>query len=223
MDPFHRGFEKLLQIENYIQGELSSRDVVSSVVCGGIAGMVAKTAIAPAERVKMSFQVSKDAFDFQKAIVRGRRMVLEDGVFGLWRGHSTTLLRVAPFAGISYATHDYAEKYFQNRLQSKQLPFAYKFLAGSISGALGTVATYPLDVFRVRLALTPGLSWMGAIKQKNYFRGLSPTLLGIIPYSGTAWGTKQSLREFFHSVTRREPNLVEQLLINAIAGYSQYS
>lgn len=184
MDPFHRGFEKIIQIEAYIQDELAARDVVSSIVCGGIAGIVAKTAVAPAERVKMSFQISKDRFSFMAALARAKLTVKDSGVFSLWRGHSTTVIRVAPFAGISYATHDYTENSFKNYLKSDKLPIAFKFIAGSVGGFVGTLTTYPLDVLRVRLALIPGITWFAAIKQGGLFQGLSPTLLGIVPYSG---------------------------------------
>jgi hypothetical protein len=57
--------------------------------------------------------------------------------------------------GISYAAHDYAERTLKATMGVNQLSFVYKFLAGSFSGAVGTITTYPLDVLRVRLALTP--------------------------------------------------------------------
>jgi len=41
-----------------IRLELQSRDILNRILCGGVAGIVAKTVIAPAERVKMSFQVA---------------------------------------------------------------------------------------------------------------------------------------------------------------------
>ncbi len=177
--------------------------------------------MAPAERIKMSFQVTMDRFTFAAALERGRSVVHNYGIIGLWRGHSTTLLRVAPFAGISYATHDYAEDIFKtgsNRELYRQFPYVYNFLAGSIAGAVGTVCTYPLDVLRIRLALTPHLTWSSAVAQGRFYRGLSPTLLGIVPYSGMTWCVKQSLRELFPLLTDREPVLIELLSINAVAG-----
>ena len=157
---------------------------VESILCGSIAGVVAKTAIAPAERVKMSFQISLDKFTLRSAFQRGKEMALKDGILSLWKGHSTTVLRVAPFSGISYAAHDMAEQKFKKYLKTDNLPFMYKFLAGSIGGATGTFYTYPLDVLRVRLALTPGSTWLTTVRQGGLFQGLTPTIMGIIPYSG---------------------------------------
>ena len=85
-DPLHRVFAGL------------SSDMVQAVCAGGVSGILAKTAIAPAERVKMSFQTTNELFTLRGALLKGRKIVLEDGVLGLWRGHSTTVLRVAPYA-----------------------------------------------------------------------------------------------------------------------------
>lgn len=68
------------------------------------------------------------------------------------------------------------------------------------TGAVGTLLTYPLDVLRVRLALMPSSSWSSAIGQGGLYQGLAPTMLGIIPYSGTSWMVKQSLQELFPKV-----------------------
>lgn len=103
----------------------------------------------------------------------------------------------APYAGLSYAVHDYAENGFKTLLKTEQLPFFYKFLCGSIAGVGGTLMTYPLgnpfhkalksrlyliqlmhyaDVLRVRLAL--GGTWASSIKQGGFSQGLFPTLIG---------------------------------------------
>eukprot|EP01039_Chlorochromonas_danica_P001311 gene1311-1432_t len=164
----------------------------------------------------MSFQVSSEQFTVKKAIDRGQNMIRTGGFFSLWKGHSTTILRVAPYAGSSYMFHDYAENLFKAAHHSDKLPAAYKFLAGSIGGFCGTILTYPLDVLRVRLAL--GSSWKSAIAQGGYLQGLTPTLLGIVPYSGTAWLTKQTLLELYVLEEHHAPGIFASLVINTVAG-----
>jgi solute carrier family 25 protein 42 len=173
-------------VEAYLSAELGpSRDVIVSIFCGAVAGVVAKTAVAPVERVKMRFQISSDKFTLTKGYLYGRDIIKKGGIKSLWKGHSTTVIRVAPLAGISFAAHDYAELEFKEYLKTDTLPFIYKFLAGSIGGATGTFFTYPLDVIRVRLALTPNSNWSTVLrKQGGFYQGLTPTMLGIIPYSG---------------------------------------
>lgn len=182
----------------------------------------AKTAIAPAERVKMSFQTTRDKFTLNAALRRGIDMARRDGIISLWRGHSTTVLRVTPYAGLSYAFHDVAEREIKRTLNVDKLPFQYKFLCGSIAGACGTMCTYPLDVLRVRLALTPGSTWLTTLRQGGLFQGLLPTMLGIVPYSGTAWSVKAHIMDHYPVAgpgdERRHATVVEMLVINALAG-----
>lgn len=194
----------------------SNRDVYESILCGAIAGIVAKTVIAPGDRIKMSFQVSEEKFSLGNALRKGREIVATRGVLSLWRGHSTTILRIAPYSGFSFAIHDASENMFKKMLDKDVLPAQFKFLAGSLGGVGGTVLTYPLDVLRVRLAI--GRTWTASIQQGGLFQGLGPTLLGIVPYSGTAWLSKQTMLEYFPTVTHRSPTVVESVVINAIAG-----
>lgn len=199
------------------------------MLCGGIAGIVAKTSIAPAERIKMSFQVTTDRFTITNAWNRAKTIIINDGIFALWKGHSMTILRVAPYAGLTYTFHDYFEGEFKRHtFQSMEasssdhqllvLPLGFKFLAGSLAGIGATVCTYPLDVLRVRLALTPGATWTSAIKQGGLYQGLAPTVLEIIPYAGTGWGVKQVLTEsWYPKQSKTHPSVIESLGIIQLA------
>ena len=132
----------------------------------------------------MSFQIGGSKYSNVAALRRGHDMLMKDGFLAMWKGHGTTVVRVAPFAGLNFACHDYVELQFKKLLGKEQLPFAFKFLAGSIGGAFATIFTYPLDVLRVRLALIPGSTWSSTISQGGLYQGVFPTLLGIVPYSG---------------------------------------
>lgn len=60
---------------------------------------------------------------------------------------------------------------------------------------------------------------MDAIRRGGLFQGLTPTLLGIIPYSGTSWMVKQALHEHYKKWnSNRKPSVMESLAMNAIAG-----
>lgn len=204
-----------------MQSASTRNDVALSLLCGGVAGAVAKTAVAPVERVKMSFQISSRQFTLARAFRHGQEIIRTGGLSSLWKGHSTTLIRVAPLAGISFAAHDYAEAELKRYLCTDRLPIVYKFLAGAIAGSTGTFLTYPLDVMRVRLALVPNSDWITALRRGGLYQGLTPTILGIIPYSGAAWMIKQTLLERFIGFQNRSPSLIESLAINAIAGYDR--
>ncbi len=202
--------------EHLLKRSKSNQSYYDSMFCGAVAGIAAKTCVAPLERVKITYQVSTDRFTLQNGFSRACEMVQQGGWLSLWRGHSTTILRVAPYAGLSYTFHDFAENKFKEKLGMERLPPYLKFLAGSIGGFFGTVATYPLDVLRVRLAMN--MTWKESFAQGGFYFGLSPTLLGIVPYAGTSWLAKQTLLEHYTMISHSSPSLYVSLIINAAAG-----
>lgn len=85
--------------------------ILRSGLAGGVAGCVAKTAIAPLDRVKILFQAQNP--EYQKysgkwtgVFVAGREIMRNDGVMALFQGHSATLLRIFPYAAIKYMAYD---------------------------------------------------------------------------------------------------------------------
>ena len=217
MDSFHRGFERLVI---WVDKSSPGIKIYETIICGAVAGVIAKTAVAPAERVKMTFQTSSSRFTLNAAWSKGLDIIYNEGFLKLWKGHSTTIVRVAPYSGLSYAFHDFSEKQLKNYLNVDRLPLLYKFIAGSFGGAAGTLLTYPLDVLRVRIALIPDSNWNSAIKQGGLFQGLYPTMLGIVPYAGTCWMVKQTLHEFVPNVIGRKTTIFENLFLNSCAGLS---
>jgi solute carrier family 25 protein 16 len=85
--------------------------VIRSGLAGGVAGCVAKTVVAPLDRVKILFQASNP--DFQKyagtwsgAFRAGSKLYHDGGIRTLLQGHSATLLRVFPYAAIKFMAYD---------------------------------------------------------------------------------------------------------------------
>lgn len=129
--------------------------VLRSGFAGGIAGCVAKSAIAPLDRVKILFQAQNP--EFQKysgkwlgVFQAGRDIVRSDGPSALFQGHSATLMRIFPYAAIKYMAYDKLHFYL---MPTKEMETSARlFLAGSASGVLSVFLTYPLELIRVRLA-----------------------------------------------------------------------
>ncbi|KAH8112658.1 mitochondrial carrier [Phellopilus nigrolimitatus] len=138
--------------------------ITRSGIAGGVAGCVAKTVVAPLDRVKILFQTSNP--DFQKyagtwsgTYHAGVDIYKQNGVRGLFQGHSATLLRVFPYAAIKYMAYD--QVHFALMPTRESETNFRRFCAGSISGTISVCFTYPLELIRVRLAYTtrsqPGL------------------------------------------------------------------
>ena len=148
------------------------------LLAGGLAGACAKTVIAPADNIKILYQVDPNKrFTYKSALQTGKSIVASAGVRGLWRGHGATLLRVVPYAAVTFATFDRFHEAVNKALYSDPselsdgavvtLPdgtvqvnwtapgphdVVARFLAGAMAGATATALTYPLDLMRARQA-----------------------------------------------------------------------
>ena len=105
---------------------------MTALLSGAIAGLIAKTVVAPMDRVKIIFQVShrllhkvvynlccnkvtNEAYSIRNLPRIFSHIIREEGFTALWRGNSATILRIAPYAGIQFMTYDYLKRWF-NRL-----------------------------------------------------------------------------------------------------------
>lgn len=130
--------------------------------------------VGPLDRVKILFQASNPQFAKYTGswlgVTRAMRDIYgADGLRGLFRGHSATLLRVFPYAGIKFLAY---EQIRARVIPSKKYETAgRRFLSGSLAGMLSVFFTYPLEVIRVRLAFETkrdGRSSLAQIMRKIY-------------------------------------------------------
>ncbi|CBH15511.1 mitochondrial carrier protein, putative [Trypanosoma brucei gambiense DAL972] len=184
---------------------------------GGIAGAVSKTVIAPADKVKIIFQVdSQRRFSLYNACKLGMATVRKHGIAGLWIGNGATMIRVVPYAAVTFVTFDYYREGFQYLLiadrtstsKNEGTMVIIRFLSGSLSGATATACTYPLDLMRARLAVhnfDKGVipSYCRAYRSlvadhgwRSLYSGLVPTVIGIMPYAGCSFAVFETLKSY---------------------------
>ena len=162
---------------------------------GGLAGCVAKTAIAPLERVRILAQTG-EASSMAGA---SRLIVANEGVQGFWRSNYINCIRTFPSKGVLFMTHDrivHQMRQLAGLGPHDSLGPTMFFAAGSASGMLASLLSYPFDLARTRVAGRIGaesrytsLSGTLALTIREegllaLYRGITPTLLGAIPYEG---------------------------------------
>ncbi|KIW06900.1 uncharacterized protein PV09_02570 [Verruconis gallopava] len=129
--------------------------IIKSGVAGGLAGCAAKSVVAPLDRVKILFQTSNPQFAKYSGSWSGFAVALraiygQDGARGLFRGHSATLLRIFPYAGIKFLAYEQIRAFIIPD-KAHETPVR-RFASGSLAGMCSVFLTYPLEVIRVRLA-----------------------------------------------------------------------
>lgn len=111
--------------------------------------------VGPLDRVKILFQTSNPQFakytgHWLGVITALRDINKAEGLRGLFRGHSATLLRIFPYAGIKFLAYEqFRNAFIPDR--SKETP-GRRFASGACAGITSVFFTYPLEVIRVRLA-----------------------------------------------------------------------
>ncbi|XP_016352171.1 mitochondrial coenzyme A transporter SLC25A42 isoform X1 [Sinocyclocheilus anshuiensis] len=215
------------QSEGFKQG----RSVLNSLLSGAFAGAVAKTAVAPLDRTKIIFQVSSNRFSAKEAYRLIYRTYLKDGFFSLWRGNSATMVRVIPYAAIQFCAHEQYKRILGQYygFQGKALPPVPRLLAGSLAGTTAAMITYPLDMVRARMAVTPKEMYSNILHVfvrisreeglQTLYRGFTPTILGVMPYAGLSFFTYETLKKIHTEHTgRSHPFSYERLAFGACAG-----
>ncbi|KPI88192.1 putative mitochondrial carrier protein [Leptomonas seymouri] len=217
---------------------------LESFAAGGIAGAVSKSVIAPGDRVKIIFQVeSTRRFSLRAALYLGVETVREFGITGLWIGNGATMLRVIPYAAITYASFDL----YHSRLRAafartsedgspdEARAMMLRFVSGSMAGATSTTCTYPLDLMRARFAARSSSgkrrfpSYRTAFREateaqgvRSLYGGLFPTLVGIVPYAGCSFACFETFKFYIvkwrNLKSDKDIPTYQRLIAGALAG-----
>ena len=162
-----------------------------TLIAGGIAGCAAKTIVAPLDRIKILFQTHHQHYIHYQNIRLGYWQALmeiqrNNGVRGLFRGHSATLLRIFPYAGVKFMAYEQ----FKNIIMPTKTheTSGRNFVCGALAGVCASFVTYPFDLIRTRVAfevksiplreVTVNIYREGGVSA--FFQGISPTLIGMV-------------------------------------------
>lgn len=119
--------------------ESRTAEAAKQLLCGGVAGSVAKTVTAPFSRLTILFQVhslvtTKEHRPRFAMTLRGgvRKIIERGGILSMWRGNMTSVLHRFPYSAINFYI-------YENTLD---------FLSSSRTGAEGEVQPHPREAER---------------------------------------------------------------------------
>ena len=174
-------------------------------LAGGTAGILAKSCVAPLERLRILAQTSSQTRGFAET---AQQVARQEGLTGFWRGNATNCLRVFPNKAVLFAANDLCKRGFVvfrgGDQDHRKLPPGFLFLAGACSGLVATAITYPLDMLRTRLTGTLGnQGGLVSVVQgvvagdglRGLYRGMAPTLFGALAYEGIKFGCYDLIKQ----------------------------
>ncbi|XP_052746098.1 mitochondrial coenzyme A transporter SLC25A42 [Bicyclus anynana] len=200
--------------------------VVTSLLSGAAAGALAKTAIAPLDRTKITFQISETPYSWRAAVRFIAHSARTEGMVALWRGNSATMARIIPYAAIQFTAHEQWKRVLAvDTPQTAQEAPLRLLLAGSLAGVTSQSATYPLDLARARMAVADYRSlravFTRVLREEGFvtlYRGYPATVLGVIPYAGVSFFTYDSLKHWYLEYTGASPRGMTNVVLGGAAG-----
>lgn len=201
------------------------------LLAGGVAGAASRTATAPLDRLKVVLQVQTTHARIVPAI---KNIWKEGGLLGFFRGNGLNVVKVAPESAIKFYTYEMFKNVVRDaKGEAKDdIGAAGRLFAGGMAGAVAQTAIYPLDLVKTRLQTytceggkVPYLKtlarniWFQEGPQ-GFYRGLVPSVLGIIPYAGIDLAAYETLKDMSKTYLLHdsEPGPLVQLGSGTISG-----
>ncbi|ESR54049.1 hypothetical protein CICLE_v10021273mg [Citrus x clementina] len=189
-------------------------------VMGGAAAIMAKSAAAPIERVKLLLQNQGEM------IKRGqlrrpymgvgdcfRRVLREDGLLSFWRGNQANVIRYFPTQAFNFAFKGYFKNLFGRSKEKDGYIkwFAGNVASGSAAGATTSLFLYHLDYARTRLGTDARECLISGQRQfkglldvysktlssdgiGGLYRGFGVSIIGITFYRGMYFGLYDTMK-----------------------------
>lgn len=212
--------------------------ICKSLVAGGVAGGLSRTAVAPLERLKILMQVQGND-KIYKGVWQGLlHMSKTEGMRGMMKGNWTNCVRIIPNSAMKFFTYEQLTRVIADHQRettgSGQLTPVLRLLAGAGAGIVAMSATYPLDMVRGRLTVQEGrnVQYTGIIHAARtilreegplaFYKGWLPSVIGVVPYVGLNFGVYETLKHMLlaHYELRdeRELSVPARLGCGAAAG-----
>ncbi|WOL01493.1 mitochondrial adenine nucleotide transporter ADNT1-like isoform X1 [Canna indica] len=218
--------------------------ICKSLVAGGVAGGVSRTAVAPLERLKILLQVQNPHNIQYNGTIQGLKYIWRtEGFRGLFKGNGTNCARIVPNSAVKFFSYEQASSGIlwlyrqQSGKEDAQLTPVLRLGAGACAGIIAMSATYPMDMVRGRITVQTEKSpyqyrgmfhALGTVYREEGFRALYkgwlPSVIGVIPYVGLNFAVYESLKDWlmktnpYGLVQDNELSVVTRLACGAAAG-----
>lgn len=205
-----------------------TRDNCKQLFAGGVAGCCAKFVIAPLDRTKILLQAQHPTYSKYGVFSCMRQIQKREGFLSLWKGTSMMMYKVFPYSAIQFFVFEKTYGALNSKLGKWHLN---SLIAGVSAGISAVFFTYPLDLMRARMAyqvtgkdkpITARQFILKIYKEEGgiraFYRGITPSILGIIPYGGISFYTYNNLKEFLvnffpNSLAQPDPNNPDILVL----------
>ncbi|KAK6947893.1 Mitochondrial substrate/solute carrier [Dillenia turbinata] len=190
--------------------------ICKSLIAGGVAGGVSRTAVAPLERLKILLQVQNPHSIRYNGTIQGLKYIWKtEGLRGMFKGNGTNCARIVPNSAVKFFSYEQASKGIlwlyrqQPGKEDAELTPVLRLGAGACAGIIAMSATYPMDMVRGRLTVQTEKSprqYRGIFHAlstvfreegpRAVYKGWLPSVIGVVPYVGLNFAVYESLKDW---------------------------
>ncbi|PVU89664.1 hypothetical protein BB559_004995 [Furculomyces boomerangus] len=210
-----------------------SQRLFGKLVNGAVAGITGVSIIYPIDIAKTRLQnqrpLPNGSMPYRGVIDCIRKIVVSDGIKGLYRGLIPNLVGITPEKAIKLAVNDSMRGYFasKNGTSPEKISIVHGMISGGVAGFCQVVATNPMEIVKIQLqvATQPGSSVVALQSHANninafsvvrnlgikgLYKGSMATLLRDVPFSViffplSALNTKLIQKFFYGKSTNDKP------------------
>lgn len=186
-------YKRLLADENH---ELT---VGRRLVAGACAGMTATALTHPLDTVRLRLALPNHPY--HGATHAAMTMARTEGLGSLYKGLVPTLIGIAPYAALNFASYDLIKKWIYHG--EKPQSAAANLLVGGCSGTIAATICYPLDTIRRRMQMK-GQAYanqMDAFRTimareglRGFYRGWSANTIKVVPQNAIRMVSYEALK-----------------------------
>lgn len=210
---------------------INKESFTTSALYGALSGVVAKSSMAPLDRLKIMFQTNDIKFTWHNLFLHSKIVInKEGGFYKLWKGNGIQMLRIAPSASVSFSF----QKYYKSLLSDSNgnISTHHGYLCGLLTGVSSSAILYPLDTLRCRIATDVSKrSTTDIIKNnittqgvKTLYNGFTISTISMMPYSSLSWGTFYYLNkkvQTYNNTLHNESHFVRAVSIASSVFFAQ--
>lgn len=147
-----------------------------------------------------------------------------EGVRGLFKGNGVNLMVQAPFTAFEFFFYEVFKNNLFPGTSRQDLTYSQKLACGGLTGQVGTLIIYPLDVIKTYITVDDksnqsiyrrGADIVKAQGIRGMYKGLGLSLFGITPFIAIRMSSFDTSNQFLKSKARNES---QRRLASSLAG-----
>jgi len=197
--------------------DVEDMSVLSNATAGCIASIFSSFALCPTELIKVKLQCSREVASANGVAVQisgvklTRDILRKEGLFGLFRGFQSTLVREMPGYFVFFGAYEGTRSMLTPTGQAKgnSGPLS-TIIAGAIAGISLWLVIYPVDVIKSRIQISQKavnnnvLTYAMEIARNEgiskLYSGLQPTLVRTVPASAALFLAYEWTNKLLHDI-----------------------